>query len=379
MPEAAPKTKKDTQKTNHTGLLVLATVFGFSGGLLGNYLFNSTKLTLPQNIETREQLVLQESEVIAGIAERVGPAVVSIRTETSVEGFFAERISEGSGSGIVLTEDGLIVTNKHVISGNVTSLSVILSDGTKYEDVSVVDSDPFNDIAFLQINGASGLTVAELGESDDVRVGEKVIAIGNALGEFDNSVTSGIISGLGRPIIAGGGSDPAESLSNLFQTDAAINPGNSGGPLVNVNGQVIGINTAVADGENIGFAIPIDDVKPSITSVKENGEIIKPYLGVRFVSVDSSIADEFGLSVDSGAYLLAGEDSSVLPGSPADKAGIRDNDVIISVDGVDINNSNPLSSLIGRKNVGDVVELTVVRDEKELSISVTLEAAPNSL
>ena len=255
-----------------------------------------------------------------------------------------------------------------------------LSDGTTYDNVTVVGRDPRDsvDIAFLKIKDVNNLTPAKLGDSSKVRVGEKVVAIGNALGQFQNTVTTGVISGLSRPIVAGDGSaGGTESLTNLFQTDAAINPGNSGGPLVNVNSEVIGINTAVAGqgAQNIGFAIPIDDVKGLISGVLETGKLQVPYLGVRYIQLDEDIAYEFNLDTTEGAYIWSGRDGAVtiLPGSPAEKAGLKEKDIIVKVNDISINqNVNALSNF----RVGEVVTLTVVRDGQEITVPVTLEAAP---
>jgi len=371
------RTKKQT--INYIVVVILSLVAGFAGSFVYNQTFKSSSIHSPTTTEERQQLVLQESEVIAEIAEQVEPSVVSIVTEQTVQGFFTQGVSEGAGSGIILTEDGLVVTNSHVIPSSVDTITVVASDGTEYENVELIDRDPFNDIAYLKIPDVSDLKPARLGTSNEVKVGEKVIAIGNALGRFDNTVTSGIISGLGRPIIAGGDGEEAESLTNLFQTDAAINPGNSGGPLLNINGEVIGINTAVADGENIGFAIPIDDVTPGIQSVKDNGELIKPYLGVRYITLTAAISKQFGLVSETGAYLVADRGNAVLPESPASKAGLQNGDVIISVDGVLIDDRNTLSSLIGRHQVGDAVELVIERNDEQQTVQVELEAVPDSL
>ena len=370
-----------TKRTNHF-TLVLLILLGFTSGFMGSYVesvLNSNSNSLPSSSEERQQLVLQESEIISEIVNEVEPSVVSIVTETTVRGFFTQGVSEGAGSGIILTEDGLVVTNSHVIPNDFNTITIVGSDGVEYSDVELIDRDPFTDIAYLQIDTVDGLVPAKLGNSSEMKVGEKVIAIGNALGRFDNTVTSGIISGLGRPIVASDGGNSAESLTNLFQTDAAINPGNSGGPLLNINGEVIGINTAVAEGENIGFAIPIDDVTPGIQSVKDNGELIKPYLGVRFITVTPAISEQFGLETESGAYLVADRGAAILPDSPASKAGLENGDVIISVDGVTIDDRHTLSSLIGRHQVGDTVDLVIERNDEQQTIQVELEAAPDNI
>lgn len=360
---------------------VVSLLVGFLGGWLALTLFNNNGLINTNGTETKQIIFSEDGQVITEIAKEVSPSVVSITVETvTTNPYFSRDFTEsGSGTGVILTEDGLVLTNRHVVPENVSSVTVVLSDGTTYENVEVVDRDVFNDLAFLQINGVSGLKAATLGDSAEVEVGNSVVAIGNALGQFTNTVTSGIISGLGRPITAGDGAS-YDSLSNLFQTDAAINPGNSGGPLVNIKGEVIGINTAVAgNAENIGFAIPINDAKPLISSVIEEGRIIRPYLGVRYVNLTSDIANALDLSVERGAYLYAQQGSAIIPDSPADKAGLQDEDIIVEVGGDKVDESNSLSTLLGHYNVGDEVDLKVVRGDEEITVKVTLEEAPNVL
>ena len=246
------------------------------------------------------------------------------------------------------------------------------------------DSDTL-DVAFLKIKDKKGktLTPIKLGDSSKMQVGDKVVAIGNALGRFQNTVTSGILSGYGRSVQAGdqSGGGATESLQNLFQTDAAINPGNSGGPLVNINGEVIGINTAVAGGsaQNIGFAIPISDVQGVIKSVLETGKLQRPYLGVRYVLLSDDYAYQYNLTTKRGAYIAPQTGrSAIVAGSPAEKAGLKEKDIITKVDGVNIDEKNSLISLLGRKAVGDEVKLTVIRDGQEQTKKVTLEAVPGS-
>ena len=333
-----------------------------------------------QNIDNSTEVIVQEGEVIASVAEELKNSVVSIQVETQTQGFFSQaQLQQSAGSGIILTADGLVVTNKHVIPETASQVSVIMSDGTEYENVEVIGKHTFTDIAFLQIADVSNLTPAKLGDSTTIRVGEKVIAIGNALGRFDNSVTLGIVSGKGRPLTASGFDGDAESLQNLIQTDAAINPGNSGGPLVNVYGEVIGINTAIAsDAQNIGFAIPIDDVKSSIQSVEENGRLIKPYLGVRYVTITPDLAEQLELSSDSGAYIQSFDGSpAILRGSPADKAGLQSGDIITAVNGTEIDANNPLVTLVSKSAVGQTVTLSILRGDQQLDIPVVLEEVPS--
>ncbi|HEX9594957.1 MAG TPA: trypsin-like peptidase domain-containing protein [Candidatus Saccharimonadales bacterium] len=358
------------------GLAVLLT--GFVGGALAVRLYDQN---LHQNNTTGDQTIIDsESQAINDIVNKVGPSVVSIQTETIERGgFFSSELyrKQGAGTGIIVDTNGLVLTNRHVIPENVSQVNLVLSDGTIYEDVKVVDRDPLNDIAFLKINNPENLVAAPLGDSSNMKVGDKVVAIGNALGEFSNTVTSGIISGLGRPIVAGDGT-ASEQLQNLLQTNAAINPGNSGGPLVNLAGEVIGVNTAVAGGaENIGFAIPINDVKPVLVSVKDSGEIIRPYLGVRYVTLTPGIAKEAELEQTQGAYIIGSQgQTGVIAGSPADGAGLKEEDIITKVNGQVVNAQNPLSSRLGVYKPEEKVILTIARDGQEQTIEVTLGTLP---
>lgn len=365
------------------GLMVLvSTSAGFVGGWLG-----ASSQKAQENQEEARQLVLNESQIISDIAEEVGPSVVSINviSERGQGSLFGAYRLSSAGTGFIVSDDGVVITNRHVVPSGTRELSITLSDGTELDEVEVIGrtgaDDPL-DIAFLQIKDDKGkdLKPVRLGNSSEVEVGSMVVAIGNALGQFQNTVTSGIISGFGRNVEAGDetGSD---SLQNLFQTDAAINQGNSGGPLVDINGDVIGVTTAVAGGaENIGFAIPIDDIKGLINSVLESGELTRPYLGVRYVQLNQSLADEFELNVSEGAYLHPSSSggSSVIKDSPAAKAGLKEGDVITKVNGEEIDDNKSLTSLIGSKRVGEEVTLTVVRDGREQEIKVTLEQLPDN-
>lgn len=335
--------------------------------------------TIEQN---RQSIVLQQGEVVAEVFKKVSPSVVSITTESQAQtrSFFGSQVEQGAGSGIIISPDGYVLTNRHVIPDGTTRLSVVLADGTSYDDVSVVGRDPLNDIAFLKINGAKNLPAAEIGDSTAVQPGQQVVAIGNALGEFRNSVTSGIISGIGRPVQADDGSGSSEQLQNLLQTDAAINPGNSGGPLVSLEGKVIGVNTAVsAEGQAIGFAIPINDAKGLIASVLKDGKIVRPYLGVRYVTLDKTAAEQLKLSVSQGAYVSrSGSDPAIVSGSPAAKAGLREGDIITKVNNTNVTEDHALASLLAQFSPGDKLTLEIVRDGKKQTVSVTLEAYPGT-
>ena len=289
-----------------------------------------------------------------------------------------EKREVGSGTGFIITSDGLIVTNRHVVEDTSAEYSVVLSDGTRY-DAQVIARDPFNDIAFLKVE-ASGLPTAQLGDSDELKIGQTVMAIGFSLGEYSNSVTKGIVSGIGREIVADSGGQ-AEKLENVIQTDAAINPGNSGGPLINLQGQVIGINTAVnLSGQLIGFAIPINSVKQVIDSVRREGKIVRPYLGVRYILLNSQLAEENNLPYDYGALVIRGENSGELaiqPGSPADKAGLEENDIILELNGIKITSDNPLAKEIAKYQPGAVIRLKVAHDGQEKDVQVELDEYPD--
>lgn len=347
----------------------------------------------------------QEDMVVRAV-EQVQPAVVSIVISKDVpiieqyyetdpfEDFFGgpfsfqipqyrengtEKQEIGGGSGFIVSADGMIVTNKHVVSDTEAEYAVFLNDGTKY-DARVVARDPLNDIAVIKIE-AQDLSYLEFGDSDALKAGQSVIAIGNALTEFDNSVSVGVVSGLARSIIAGDGFSQAEQLEDVIQTDAAINPGNSGGPLLNLQGQVIGVNVAVAQGsENIGFALPANAVKNVVQLVKDTGKIVRPYIGVRYIEVTPELAEANQMEVDHGALVQRGAQSgelAVMPGSPADKAGVQENDIILEVDGQTLDEDHSLAQAIARKSVGDTVHLKIWHDGEEREIDVELAELNN--
>jgi serine protease Do len=296
-----------------------------------------------------------------------------------VQSFFGAEEQQGAGTGVIVSSDGLILTNKHVVQG-ASTVTVTNTDGKQFEG-KILALDAANDIAFIKVE-ATGLPAADLGDSDKVEVGQRAIAIGNALGEYSNTVTTGVISGKQRPVQASDGQGNTETLTNLFQTDAAINPGNSGGPLLNIEGQVIGINTAVASGnnaQNIGFAIPINQVKSALESVKTRGIIVRPYIGVRYVMLTDSFAERNNLPVKQGA-LLRGDDQTiaVISGSPAAKAGLREGDIITKINDKEITRDNPLQSVVVGFSPGDTVKVTYWRDGKEQTVDVKLEEAPQT-
>lgn len=354
-------------------LLVVAC---FVAGLGGAWTYAGSGLFPTASTKSIEmQRVIAEGEVVTDIAKQVSPSVVSITFEAAVSGgFFGTSYEQGAGTGIVLSKDGYILTNKHVLPSGASNIKVIVSDGTTYDKVSIVGRDPINDLAFLKINGVDSLTPAKLGDSSRLVVGNKVVAIGNALGEFQTTVTSGIVSGVNRSITAGDETS-SENLSNLIQTDAAINPGNSGGPLVNINGEVIGINTAISQGaEGIGFAIPINEAKGLIKGVLASGTIERGYLGVRYIMLDAETAKHFNLSRQNGAYVTgSGQSGAVVTGSPAEKAGLREGDIITKVNDTALSSTVSLVGQLAQFQPGDQVRLTVVHDNKERVVTVTLE------
>jgi peptidase Do len=314
---------------------------------------------------------------ISEIANSVSKSVVSIITNTSTTGsFFTGQVSQAAGTGFILSSDGYIATNKHVVA-NATKIGVILDDGSTYEDVELIGTDPINDFAIVKIKDVKDLTPIKIGDSKTTNIGQQVVAIGNALGTYQNSVTSGIISGKGRSLTASDSSRTTyETLSDMIQTDAAINGGNSGGPLVNAAGEVIGINTAYASqGNNVGFAIPINSVKGIMAGVLKDGKFERAVLGVRYQTITPLIAKEKKLDVTAGAYVKGSNNASaVIKGSAGDKAGIKDGDIITAVNGTKIGTAGSLGSLIGEYAVGDTVKLEVYRDKKYIQLDVKLEA-----
>lgn len=338
----------------------------------------------PVKIEGNTRIVNEESTIIS-VVDAVSPSVVTIgisktgRTNDIFEfnpfdpfGGFERRpgstrqIEQDIGTGFILSQDGLVVTNRHVVDDTEAKYRVITKDDKSYE-VQKIYRDTTNDLAIIKIE-ASGLPPIELGDSDKIKVGQLAIAIGTALGEFRNTVTTGVISGVGRGITAGSPFEGSvERLDNVIQTDAAINPGNSGGPLLNSSGQVVGVNTAVSgQGQNIGFAIPINVVKEALDNFNKTGQFNRPFLGIRYrtVSKDVAILNE----VPEGAYVL-----EVVEGAPAGKAGVQTQDIITKIDGIRLTGENAeLSKVLQSKKVGDQVTLSLWRDGKDLTLNVTL-------
>ncbi len=367
---------------------------------LNKYLGSSpTQQFLPGS--TDKVKIVSEESVVTSVVKTAAPSVVTIAATQSPESFsnqnndpfsfFGIPIPNRSGqnlpqepqnigSGFIVKSDGFIVTNKHVVSDTSLKYVVVTNNGKKY-NIQQIYRDPLNDIAIVKINpnenAGNTLKPLTLGDSDKLQVGQLAIAIGTALGEFNNTVTTGVISGLGRGITAGSIYEGnAEELDDVIQTDAAINPGNSGGPLLNSSNQVIGVNTAVSEsGQNIGFALPINKIKDSINNFNATGQFNRPYLGVAYIMItkDAALRNE----LPEGAYI-----QTVVAGSAADKGGIKEGDIITTVDGKKLEiKTNELSTIIAKKKVGDSLAITFYREDENgkgstVTKKIMLEAAP---
>lgn len=333
---------------------------------------------------------------IVEIAKRVCPAVITIvisKDLPQIEGFYLmpfgdrgmimpkfkkgkkESTKIGGGSGFIISEDGYVITSRHVVVDTDADYTVILEPKKKYS-AKVLARDPINDIAVLKIKDKK-LPYLDLGDSNKIELGEEVVAVGNALGEFHDTLSSGIVSGLSRFIQARNHmTQQAERLRGLIQTDAAINPGNSGGPLIDMQGQVIGVNTAAVMGaQNIGFAIPINYAKKDLEEVKKYGKIRFPFLGVKYVLLTKEIAEKNKLPVNYGALIVRetlGE-SAVVKGSGADKAGLKEFDIILQAHKEKITLENSLLNILQKCKIGEKIELKILRDKKEMTLKVTLE------
>ncbi|MFH1375277.1 MAG: trypsin-like peptidase domain-containing protein [Patescibacteria group bacterium] len=396
------------KQQSYTLLIVLA----FLAGLFGSYV--SDQFTTPPSAEpdsntqteiTRE--VIAENAVIE-VADRLHDSVVSIvgtkdveyvmrdprsfffndprfddffgipRSETREPEVRREKKQVGAGTGFVISEDGLILTNKHVVSDSEAEYTVFFADESEFI-AEVITRDPTNDLAILQIKNEDGekfKAVEFVPDQTNVKVGQLVVAIGNALGQFDNTITLGVISANGRTITAGDGRGSTERLSELLQTDAAINPGNSGGPLVALSGKVLGVNTAVAGGaQGIGFAIPMDQptIRRILDQIEKFGKIVKPFLGVRYQLITPELNKEMLLGSDYGAW-LHGEDDlpAVVADTPAAEAGLKGGDIIIEVDGKKVDTDNTLADQLNKLSPEDIIELTILRDGQEEKLKVTL-------
>jgi len=361
---------------------------------------------VPQAVEENDDKeenkikIVSREEIVVGIIERISPAVVSIVATKDIpvfeeyyldpfggDEFFRQFFSDfgipqyrqkgtekqqiSSGTGFFVSSDGFVLTNRHVVADTEADYSIVLNDGRQMS-AEVLGRDSAQDIAVLKIDG-EGFKYVPLGNSNNLKVGQTVVAIGNTLGEFQNTVSMGVVSGLNRTVL---------DLQSVIQTDAAINPGNSGGPLLNLLGEAIGINTAMAQGaENVGFALPVNIAKKAIDDTKEFGRIRYAFLGVRYVAINTATKEERELSVDYGILILKGPngESAVFSGSPAEKAGLKEGDMVLEFDGTIINQENTLANLIIARRVGDTVNLKILRDNEELEISITLDERPETL
>ncbi len=378
-----------TEKVTRNTLLlslILAVLGGFFSGGLGYVYFAEQGGAERQNITTENVSLSNEDSAVTSVVEQSNPAVVSVIVKKDLpkisDPFFGnfrpqqgEQQQIGGGTGFVVSSDGLIVTNKHVVNQD-AEYTVLFNNGRR-SDATVEALHPATDLALLDVE-RSGLKKLDFAQSKSLDVGQTSIAIGNALGEFQNTVSKGIVSGLNRDITAGGRLRNVQRLSGLIQTDAAINPGNSGGPLLDINGKVIGVNVAVAqEAQNVGFAIPSDEVVEMIEDFNKYGEIRVPFLGVRYVMINETVKEANNLDRDSGALILFdGGTGAVLPGSPADEAGLSTGDIITQVNDTKITQENPLAEVIEDLEVGDTVNLTVIQNGEEVNKEVTLQDRP---
>jgi len=394
--------------------VVLSSIFGAAAGFLAGNKFNYNFIKNGSqensgNTENNKVVKVEEESAVIDAVEKVSPSVVSIIVSKDLpviekfysepspgsdffRQFFGENFDDffgvpqyrqngtekkevGGGTGFIVSSDGYVITNRHVVLDEEAEYTVLMNDESKHE-AKVLARDSYNDVAILKIDGEN-LPYVELGDSGNLKVGQTVIAIGNALGEFRNTVSTGVISGLARSVTAGGYGIGSEQLIGVIQTDASINPGNSGGPLLNLSGQVIGMNTAMASGaENIGFTIPINEVKNIYDNVKENGKIVRPWLGVRYVQINKDIAKANNLDIEEGALIVRGDqrtDLAVIPGSPADKAGLVENDIIIEINGEKVTGDNPLAKIVGKYKAEDEITLKIFHKGEEREIKVKLE------
>lgn len=409
--ENMENSEKQVKKFSIIGVIILSVLlsavtgafFGFMAAGLGSSIFPklSEKMgwmdinkNAPQT-EIKKETVIQEDSAVIDVVEKSSVAVVSIIISKDVpkyRSFFddpfnfyspfraegeleTEKQKVGGGSGFLISKDGTIITNKHVVSDVNAEYTVVTNDGKEWP-AKIVSQHPALDVALIKVDG-NDFSFLEFSDSNSLKVGQTAIAIGNSLGEFANSVSRGIISGLQRNITAGSGFGDTERLTNIIQTDAAINPGNSGGPLLNIDGKVIGVNVAVAQGaENIGFALPSNQVKKFIEQVKAKGKVSIPYIGVRYIIIDESIQKENNLPFNYGALVLRGEkmtDFAVIPGSPADKAGITENDIILEVADKKVTQEDPLSDFVSKYEVGDELTFKIWHKGETKDAKVKLE------
>jgi len=384
-------------------IIFLSSFFGFLSGLISGSYFSAqfkdyiSKLNQPATENGNAYLPqTSQEETTIKVVNDASQAVVSIIVTKDlpvIEQYYinpfpdfpfnfqipqfrqkgVQKQEVGGGTGFFVSEDGMILTNAHVVSDTEADYTVLTNDGKKYP-AKVLARDAFRDLAIMKIENQGKLPTLELGDSDKLQIGQTVITIGNALGEFRNTVSVGVISGLGRTVSASGGGT-VETLEDVIQTDAAINKGNSGGPLLNLKGQVIGVNFAMAESaENVGFALPINKAKKDIEQVKKTGKIVYPFLGVRYVLLNEIIQQENNLPVNYGAWVGKGSqgEAAVYPGSAAQTAGLKEGDIILEFNGEKITAENSLAKIIMEYNPGDKVVLKILRSGQEKTIEATL-------
>ena len=393
--------KKRERKPFKGWFLIGAFLLGVLGGASTSYVFYlkikqevadaGVPIIHSEKIIEKEYIpqTTQEQKIIDIVKEN-SPSVVSVVAykdvpvyeQTFQQDFFfiipkleqkgTERQQVGAGTGFIVSSDGLILTNKHVVSDKEAEYVVIMTDNKEY-NAKVLARDPVQDLAIMKIEGGNSFKPLKLGSVDDIQIGQTVIAIGNALGRFQNTVSVGVISGLGRTIVATGPDFATERLEDIIQTDTAINRGNSGGPLINLKGEVVGINTAVStEGENIGFAISIDKAKRSIEQVKTLGRISYPYMGVRYIILNKEISKARDIEVDYGALIVGDDEPAVVDGSPAQKAGIKEGDIILEINGEKITENNSLAKIISKYNPFESLNLKILRDGQEIYLNIIL-------
>jgi len=367
-------------------LIFLLSISIFMGLNIGSALI----LDNNKEISSIENICISEEGLIISVTEESMPSVVSVIIKKTVSSIYETDLFSvmpyyengtsleqiGAGTGFIVSEDGLIITNKHVVADEDAVYSILTDDGEKYE-VDILSKNPVQDIAILKINNAEGKTFKplKLGDSSTIKLGQTAIAIGNVLGEFQNTVSVGVISGLERDVVAQG-EGIVEKLEDIIQTDAAINQGNSGGPLLNSKGEVVGINTAVSlQGESIGFAIPINVAKRDLNQILNEGKISYPFLGIRYVIISEDSKEELEVSIDYGALIVyseLNEESSVIKDSPAFEAGLEEGDIVLEVNSQKVTDKNTLTKIMQNYFPGDEIKLKVLRDEEEFETSVVL-------
>lgn len=397
---------KETLKLTFVGIVAAVIAIVITSAVF-LYLLNNnpqvfSSIKLPGANQGSQYVFSSQEKLIIDAVKKANPAVVAITISENVpvyeqyfqnpfgdlfgNGFFGglqmpqfrqngtQLQQVGGGSGFFISSDGYIVTNRHVVDDPNAQYTVFTSNGKKY-DAKVIARDPSLDLAVIKING-SGFPYLTFADSSKLELGQSAIAIGNALAEFKNTVSVGVISGLSRSIIASDKTGTTENLNQLIQTDAPINPGNSGGPLLNLSGDVIGVNVAIAGGaQNIGFALSSNSVKSVVDSVIKTGKIIRPFLGIRYIPITPDLKKQNNLPVDYGVLVQPGTqpgELAVIPGSPADKAGIVENDIILEIDGVKLTSGQDLASIIRSKKIGDSVKLKILDKGQEKTVTVTL-------